>query len=166
MEAQEKPVEQVIKPNGLPEHLKPYMVKPGEVRNPYGRPKSVIKEVMKNLDEQYRLRMSKPEVVKVMTYISSLSVADLKRLVADSNTPGFMAVMASSILGDINNGELKNTAFMLEFEHGKSTQRIEQDLSIHNDTVNPKLLSDDQIRQRLSEIRERNIDEGTFEEVV
>jgi hypothetical protein len=165
MELGEQPLVEK-KTRGDFERIREYAIKPGEIRNPYGRPKSVIKEVMKNLDEQYRLRMSKPEVVKVMTYISSLSVADLKRLVADTNTPGFMAVMASSILGDINNGELKNTAFMLEFEHGKSTQRIEQDLSIHNDTVNPKLLSDDQIRQRLSEIRERNIDEGTFEEVV
>lgn len=166
MDKEFSPLEQEGKKRVLPEHLKPFLFKPGEVHNPYGRPKSVIKEVMRNVDKDYRVRMSKPEVAKVFSYISSLSVADLKRIIADSTTPGFMAVIASSILGDINNGELKNTAFMLEFEHGKSTQRIEQDLSIHNDTVNPKLLSDDQIRQRLSEIRERNIDEGTFEEVV
>ena len=51
MEAEEQPLVET-KPRGNYENIRQYSIKPGEVRNPYGRPKSVIKEVMKNLDEQ------------------------------------------------------------------------------------------------------------------
>lgn len=49
-----------------------------------------------------------------------MSVAEIKRIAMDVQTPGFIAVIANGILGDIKNGEMKNTQFLLEFQHGKA----------------------------------------------
>lgn len=43
---------------------------------------------------------------------------------------------------------------------------VTTEITIKEETLDPRLLSDEEIRQRLSRIRERDIDEGTFEEVV
>jgi hypothetical protein len=109
--------------------------------------------------------MSKQDVVDVVAMVNSMSVADIKVVAADSNTPAFIAVVANAILGDIKNGEMKNSQFMIEFQHGKASQALHFETTVKEDVLNPKLLTDEQIRERLSQIRERDIVEGDFEEI-
>ncbi len=134
--------------------------------NPNGRPKGMIKKVIEEVGDAFHVKLTKSDVVTVAASINSMSVAEIKRIAMDIQTPGFIAVIANAILGDIKNGEMKNTQFLLEFQHGKANQAITNEVTIREDTLDPRLLSDDEIRQRLSRIRERDIQEGTFEEIV
>ena len=148
----------------LTENLKP--IQPGEIRNPNGRPKNMFRKVMEEVDKSLRIRMTKQDVVDVVAMVNSMTVADIRMIAMDSQTPAFISVIANAILGDIKNGEMKNSQFMIEFQHGKASQAIQLETNVKEDILNPKLLTDEQIRERLSQIRERDIDEGTFEEVV
>lgn len=150
-------------PNSL-KNLKP--IQPGERRNPNGRPKSVFKQVMESVDESLKIKMTKSDVADVIAFVNSLTIADIKRIAQDATTPAFISVIANGILGDIKNGEMKNTQFMIEFQHGKASQALAIEQNITTDTINPKIMTDDEIRARLSELRERDIAEGDFEEVV
>lgn len=141
-------------------------IKPGEIRNPNGRPKNMFRKVMEEVDKSLRIRMTKQDVVDVVAMVNSMTVADIRMIAMDSQTPAFISVIANAILGDIKNGEMKNSQFMIEFQHGKASQAIQIETNVKEDILNPKLLTDEQIRERLSQIRERDIDEGTFEEVV
>jgi len=145
-------------------NLKP--IQPGEIRNPNGRPKNMFRKVMEEVDKSLRIRMTKQDVVDVVAMVNSMTVADIRVVAMDSQTPAFISVIANAILGDIKNGEMKNSQFMIEFQHGKASQAIQIETNVKEDILNPKLLTDEQIRERLSQIRERDIDEGTFEEVV
>jgi hypothetical protein len=145
-------------------NLKP--IQPGEIRNPNGRPKNMFRKVMEEVDKSLRIRMTKQDVVDVVAMVNSMTVADIRMIAMDSQTPAFISVIANAILGDIKNGEMKNSQFMIEFQHGKASQAIQIETNVKEDILNPKLLTDEQIRERLSQIRERDIDEGTFEEVV
>lgn len=145
-------------------NLKP--IQPGEVRNPNGRPKNMFRKVMEEVDKSLRIRMTKQDVVDVVAMVNSMTVADIRIVAMDSQTPAFISVIANAILGDIKNGEMKNSQFMIEFQHGRASQAIQIETNVKEDILNPKLLTDEQIRERLSQIRERDIDEGTFEEVV
>lgn len=145
-------------------NLKP--IQPGEIRNPNGRPKNMFRKVMEEVDKSLRIRMTKQDVVDVVAMVNSMTVADIRMIALDSQTPAFISVIANAILGDIKNGEMKNSQFMIEFQHGKASQAIQLETNVKEDILNPKLLTDEQIRERLSQIRERDIDEGTFEEVV
>jgi hypothetical protein len=145
-------------------NLKP--IQPGEIRNPNGRPKNMFRKVMEEVDKSLRIRMTKQDVVDVVAMVNSMTVADIRVVAMDSQTPAFISVIANAILGDIKNGEMKNSQFMIEFQHGKASQAIQLETNVKEDILNPKLLTDEQIRERLSQIRERDIDEGTFEEVV
>jgi hypothetical protein len=145
-------------------NLKP--IQPGEIRNPNGRPKNMFRKVMEEVDKSLRIRMTKQDVVDVVAMVNSMTVADIRMIAMDSQTPAFISVIANAILGDIKNGEMKNSQFMIEFQHGKASQAIQLETNVKEDILNPKLLTDEQIRERLSQIRERDIDEGTFEEVV
>lgn len=151
-----------INPNSL-KNLKP--IQPGETRNPNGRPKNMFRQVMESVDKSLRIRMSKQDVVDVVAMVNSMSVADIRVVASDSNTPAFIAVVANAILGDIKNGEMKNSQFMIEFQHGKASQALHFETTVKEDVLNPKLLTDEQIRERLSQIRERDIVEGDFEEI-
>jgi len=102
----------------------------------------------------------------VVAMVNSMTVADIRMIAMDSQTPAFISVIANAILGDIKNGEMKNSQFMIEFQHGKASQAIQIETNVKEDILNPKLLTDEQIRERLSQIRERDIDEGNFEEIV
>lgn len=141
-------------------------IQPGEIRNPNGRPKNMFRKVMEEVDKSLRIRMTKQDVVDVVAMVNSMTVADIRMVAMDSQTPAFISVIANAILGDIKNGEMKNSQFMIEFQHGKASQAIQIETNVKEDILNPKLLTDEQIRERLSQIRERDIDEGTFEEVV
>lgn len=141
-------------------------IQPGEIRNPNGRPKNMFRKVMEEVDKSLRIRMTKQDVVDVVAMVNSMTVADIRMIAMDSQTPAFISVIANAILGDIKNGEMKNSQFMIEFQHGKASQAIQLETNVKEDILNPKLLTDEQIRERLSQIRERDIDEGTFEEVV
>lgn len=141
-------------------------IQPGEIRNPNGRPKNMFRKVMEEVDKSLRIRMTKQDVVDVVAMVNSMTVADIRMIAMDSQTPAFISVIANAILGDIKNGEMKNSQFMIEFQHGKASQAIQIETNVKEDILNPKLLTDEQIRERLSQIRERDIDEGTFEEVV
>ena len=145
-------------------NLKP--IQPGEIRNPNGRPKNMFRKVMEEVDKSLRIRMTKQDVVDVVAMVNSMTVADIRMIAMDSQTPAFISVIANAILGDIKNGEMKNSQFMIEFQHGKASQAIQIETNVKEDILNPKLLTDEQIRERLSQIRERDIDEGTFEEVI
>ena len=145
-------------------NLKP--IQPGEIRNPNGRPKNMFRKVMEEVDKSLRIRMTKQDVVDVVAMVNSMTVADIRMIAMDSQTPAFISVIANAILGDIKNGEMKNSQFMIEFQHGKASQAIQIETNVKEDILNPKLLTDEQIRERLSQIRERDIDEVTFEEVV
>lgn len=150
-----------VHPNSI-KNLK--IIQKGEVRNPYGRPKSMIRAVIDEARDFLDVKLTRYDVMTLTSHVQSMSQYELKKLVADVNTPGFIAVIASAILGDINNGEMKNTAFMLEFQHGKALQAIQMENSIREDILDPRKLSDEEIRQRLSELRERDSTEGTFTE--
>lgn len=152
-----------VHPNSI-KNLK--VIQKGEVRNPNGRPKSMIREVIDQASDILDLKLSRHDVMMVTSMVQSYSVAEIKRIASDVNTPGFIAVVANGILGDIKNGEMKNTAFMLEFQHGKALQAMQIESTVREDIIDPRQLSDDEIRQRLSKIRERDITEGTFEEVL
>jgi deoxyribose-phosphate aldolase len=104
--------------------------------------------------------------MSVTALVQSMTVSEIKRVANDSQTPGFIAVVANAILGDIKNGEMKNTQFMLEFQHGKALQAIQMEKVVREDIIDPRQLSDEEIRQRLSELRERDIEERDFEEVI
>ena len=152
-----------VHPNSI-KNLK--IIQKGEVRNPHGRPKSMIRAVIDEARDFLDVKLTWYDVMTLTSHVQSMSQYELKKLVADVNTPGFIAVIASAILGDINNGEMKNTAFMLEFQHGKALQAIQMENSIREDILDPRKLSDEEIRQRLSELRERDSTEGTFTEVI
>lgn len=152
-----------VHPNSI-KNLK--IIQKGEVRNPNGRPKSMIRAVIDEARDFLDVKLTRYDVMTLTSHVQSMSQYELKKLVADVNTPGFIAVIASAILGDINNGEMKNTAFMLEFQHGKALQAIQMENSIREDILDPRKLSDEEIRQRLSELRERDSTEGTFTEVI
>lgn len=152
-----------VHPNSI-KNLK--IIQKGEVRNPNGRPKSMIRAVIDEARDILDVKLTRYDVMTLTSSIQSMSQYELKKLVADTNTPGFIAVIASAILGDINNGEMKNTAFMLEFQHGKALQAIQMENTIREDILDPRKLSDDEIRQRLSAIRERDSQSGAIEEVV
>ena len=152
-----------VHPNSI-KNLK--IIQKGEVRNPNGRPKSMIRAVIDEARDFLDVKLTRYDVMTLTSRVQSMSQYELKKLVADTNTPGFIAVIASAILGDINNGEMKNTAFMLEFQHGKALQAIQMENSIREDILDPRKLSDEEIRQRLSELRERDSTEGTFTEVI
>jgi hypothetical protein len=138
----------------------------GQSGNPNGRPKGMIKKVIDEVGDALNVKLTKSDVVTLAASINSMSVAEIKRIAMDVQTPGFIAVIANGILGDIKNGEMKNTQFLLEFQHGKANQAVTTEVTIKEETLDPRLLSDEEIRQRLSRIRERDIDEGTFEEVI
>lgn len=142
------------------------MIQPGEVRNPNGRPKSMLKKVLDEAEKTLDIRMSKTDVANISSLVNQMTVSEIRRIASDCQTPGFIAVIANAILGDINNGEMKNTAFLLEFQHGKASQAINIETKIKENTVNPKIMSDDEIRERISKLRDRDITEGDFEEVV
>jgi len=112
------------------------------------------------------VKLSKTDVMSVISIMNNMSVADLTRIANDNTTPAFIVVIANGILGDIKNKNLNNTQFMLEFQHGKAIQGVQLEAKISEEVVNPKIMSDDEIRRRLTEIRERDIEERDFEEVV
>lgn len=141
-------------------------VQKGEVRNPNGRPKSMIKRVIEEVETAMDVRISKRDVGAIFSYVNSLELHEVKALAHRQDVPAFISVVANSILGDIDNKELKNSQWMMEFQFGKANQAIEVNRKVDENIVNPKIMSDDEIRARLAEIRERDITEGTFEEVV
>lgn len=145
-------------------NLKP--VQKGEVRNPNGRPKSMIKRVIEEVESTMDVRVTKRDVGAIFSYVNSLELHEVRALANRADVPAFISVVANSILGDINNKELKNSQWMMEFQFGKANQAIEVNRKVDENIVNPKIMSDDEIRARLAEIRERDIAEGDFEEVV
>jgi len=145
-------------------NLKP--IQKGQVLNPHGRPKNMIRKVIDEFGELLNVKLSKTDVMSVISIMNNMSVADLTRIANDNTTPAFIVVIANGILGDIKNKNLNNTQFMLEFQHGKAIQGVQLEAKISEEVVNPKIMSDDEIRRRLTEIRERDIEERDFEEVV
>lgn len=145
-------------------NLKP--IQKGEVRNPNGRPKNMIKRVIDEIGDLIDVKLSKTDVMNISSWVNQMTVAEITQVAMNRDSPGFIAVIANAILGDIKNGEMKNTQIMLEFQHGKANQQIAVETTIKEDILDPRLLTDAQIRKRLSELRERDIDEGTFEEIV
>lgn len=141
-------------------------IKKGETRNPNGRPKSMIKKVIEEVETSMDIKITKRDVGAIFTYLNSLPLHEIRRLSVDTEVPGFISVVANSILGDIQNKELKNSQWMMEFQFGKSNQAIEVLHKEDKNSINPKIMSDDEIRARLNEIRNRDISEGTFEEIV
>jgi hypothetical protein len=141
-------------------------IQKGECRNPNGRPKSMIKRVIEEVETTLDVKITKRDVGAIFTYLNSLPLHEIKRISLDTEVPGFISVVANAILGDISNKEMKNSQWMMEFQFGKSNQAIEVLHKEDKNSINPKIMSDDEIRARLSEIRNRDITEGTFEEII
>lgn len=162
MEEPKKP-KRVMKEASL-NNLKP--VQKGEVRNPNGRPKSMIRRVVEEVESTLDVRVTKRDVGAIFSYVNSLPRHEVKALAMNQEIPAFISVVANAILGDIDNKELKNSQWMMEFQFGKASQAIQVEQKVDEKIVNPKIMSDDEIRARLAELRNRDITEGTFEEVV
>lgn len=145
-------------------NLKP--IQKGEVRNPNGRPKSMIKRVIEEVETTLDVRVTKRDVGAIFSYVNSLPRNEVKALAMNQEVPAFISVVANAILGDIDNKELKNSQWMMEFQFGKASQAIQLEQKVDKNIVNPKAMSDEEIRARLAELRDRDITEGTFEEVV
>lgn len=93
-------------------------IKPGEARNPYGRPKvpSEVKEARK---------FNSATVSLILESLSEKTTKELISIARDPESNGFEAMIASIIAHGTKKGDSARANFFLDRTIGKSAERIE-----------------------------------------
>jgi hypothetical protein len=118
-----------------PENIRP--PKTGERRNPNGRPKRVITNLMEYIRETYGITPGKAEIRSLMEYIESLPIKKLKLFIKDENVPAnvvaygeliltgkqsaYRKVQGSEILNDRLNGKVSTKVDLQSTESLRKT---------------------------------------------
>ena len=81
-----------------PENIKPYQMKKGETLNPNGRPRKLVSDVIKELDNQGVKPVTKQEIQDVYMRLINLEMPDLEAKVKDSKQPALVRIVGKAIL--------------------------------------------------------------------
>lgn len=81
-----------------PENIKPYQMKKGETLNPNGRPRKLVSDVIKELDNQGIKPVTKQEIQDVYMRLINLEMPDLEAKVKDSKQPALVRIVGKAIL--------------------------------------------------------------------
>ena len=81
---------------GTPENLIP--IKKGERLNPNGRPRKLITDVIKQLEELGIKPATKPDIQDIYMRLINVEIPELEQIVKDSTQPVLVRIVGKSIL--------------------------------------------------------------------
>ncbi|MBR1525123.1 MAG: hypothetical protein IJ640_00485 [Prevotella sp.] len=80
------------------ENLKKGMAKKGDVLNPKGRPRSTVRTMIADFEQQGLIVPTNEEIGKMYMYIASLNEEELGKLLQDKSLPMMTRIIARGIL--------------------------------------------------------------------
>lgn len=111
------------------ETLRKNAFKPGHSGNPAGRPKSIVKELVKTFASKKRIRqltnMSTDSINDTEKKMLVLTVSELTALAKADNTNAYIKTLALAIITDMKNGNTTTIDKLRERQYGKVKQQIE-----------------------------------------
>lgn len=116
-------------------NLKKGMAKKGDVLNPKGRPRTTIRSMIQDFEEQGMVIPSAQEISKIYVYIASQTEEELKRIMTDKELPMMTRIIARGVL---NKKGLDVVERIMDRAYGKE-QRI--DITTNGKDLKPEPLT-------------------------
>jgi hypothetical protein len=131
-----------------PENIKPYQMKKGETLNPNGRPRKLVSDVIKELDNQGIKPVTKQEIQDVYMRLINLEMPDLEAKVKDSKQPALVRIVGKAILSGKGYEVVER---MLDRSIGKPDTKT--DITTNNKDINTNItLTDEQLKYVIESI--------------
>ena len=106
------------------QNLKP--IKKGEVRNPKGRPKNILKQLEEITGEKFDVKISKDDKLRILEWLSECSINQLVEIAKDKDQPILASAYATAMLRDLKRGNTFGIEAVMDRVVGKPRQTIEQ----------------------------------------
>lgn len=112
-----------------PENIEPHKFKKGQTGNPNGRPKKTITRLEEMIGRKFDVQVTRADKMQIIESLLELSLAQLKAIATDQDTPVFMVLIANAIRGDIERKNLTTANELLNRLYGKpGTPAVKEDV--------------------------------------
>ena len=112
---------------GTPENLIP--IKKGERLNPNGRPRKLITDVIKQLEELGIKPATKPDIQDIYMRLMNVEIPELEQIVKDSTQPVLVRIVGKSVLSGKGFDIIEK---MLDRSIGKSMNSIDVNANVQS----------------------------------
>ena len=112
---------------GTPENLIP--IKKGERLNPNGRPRKLITDVIKQLEELGIKPATKPDIQDIYMRLINVEIPELEQIVKDSTQPVLVRIVGKSVLSGKGFDIIEK---MLDRSIGKAMNSIDLNANVQN----------------------------------
>lgn len=96
-----------------------------------GRKPSRFKQLIQALPTYNEEVISKEDYTNIISHLLTLTPTELQKIASNPKTPIAVILVASSILGDIENKNLGNTRSLVETVFGKEPEKSESNIMIN-----------------------------------
>lgn len=112
-----------------------------------GRKKSRFKQILGDLADKGE-PLSREDLEKTILHLYSLNVEELKAVAHDKNAPIALIMVASAIIGDIDNKATTNADKLFDRVFGRATHTVESKTQLNvNSEIDFSKLSTDELKQ-------------------
>ena len=112
---------------GTPENLIP--IKKGERLNPNGRPRKLITDVIKQLEELGIKPATKPDIQDIYMRLINVEIPELEQIVKDSTQPVLVRIVGKNVLSGKGFDIIEK---MLDRSIGKAMNSIDLNANVQN----------------------------------
>ena len=112
---------------GTPENLIP--IKKGERLNPNGRPRKLITDVIKQLEELGIKPATKPDIQDIYMRLINVDIPELEKIVKDTTQPALVRIVGKNVLSGKGFDIIEK---MLDRSIGKAMNSIDLNANVQN----------------------------------
>jgi len=105
-------------------HLTPF--KKGEIHNPNGRPKKIMRRLEELVGQKFGLELTKTDKYQLIEYCLEKNIDELKSIATDEKSPVFLVSIALAIMGDMKLKRINTVEAIFDRVFGKPVQKQDQ----------------------------------------
>lgn len=109
-----------------------YQASPGETRNPFGRPKKILTEILEQMKLAGYKRVTPDNVAEAYELLIALKKDDILKIINDKDQPAILAIVARAMMTKKGVEMLER---MLDRAHGKPKQNTTNELVMNQSTL-------------------------------